>query len=439
MALIVVVLAEVVVNESFADALVQRERLAPVHSEAAFALLLTIGLVLAALLLALTGPISRAFGEPRIVLLLQLGCAAIVVSALSSVPVALLRRELSFRALAAVQLGAVIAGGAAGIGTALGGLGAASLMIQLLTVRVILAAGAWIACGWRPRGLGSKSALNDIRGFGLKTLALRLTLNLQTALPRYVAGTAIGPAALGFYTAAARLRDTAKALVVDPLAKVTMPAVARSQDDPVTLAALVADASRWTGLVALPSMAGLALIAPQLLPALLGESWRGAVPAAQVLAVAGIAASMTAVNMAALLGAGYAGWRLAIAVGQAVLVLVLLALVANRGVLYIALAVAVTYFVMWPIKLVLVNRVVGVPALPQCRALVVPLLATLLMSGAVLLWRELAVDWLGDLGLLATKIAIGIVTYAGVLALLAPRLLRDIVARIQAFRSAAGA
>ena len=432
MAVIVLTFGELCATGSFGQSLIQKKTLTAAHINSAFFGLVALGLLLAIAIAALSGPFAALFGDSRVGSLLLYGSPVVLISAISATPIALLRREMRYVALFVVPLSAVVVGGLFGVGAALTGYGPHSLIIQILASQVTLAISAWIASGWRPSGMGSLSQLRELSGFGLTTMALQVTLFLNNSLPRYMAGTVIGPAALGLYTAAARFRDTARSIIVAPIADVAMPAAAKGQDDRKGLAEMVVQASGWTALMAFPGFVGLAIVSPELLTVLLGHDWRGAAPAAQLLAMAGIATSVTSVNLAAIHGAGHAGWRLGLALVQIALTLGLLLSFAHNGLTYVALSVAVTTLVLWPVKVLATKHLIGVSVKAQLASILRPAVATLIMAAATIPWRMIVTAELGAGGVLVTSIVVGVISYGLAIWLMAPQEVRSVLHMVSA-------
>ena len=79
------------------------------------------------------------------------------------------------------------------------------------------------------------------------------------------------------------------------------------------------------------------------------------------------------------------------------------------------------------------RNVAEIPIMPQLRALLTPLVASLAMAMAVTIWRQAVSESIGMVGLLASEILVGAVTYASVLAIIARE---DLSRIIEVFRAA---
>jgi len=101
MAMVVIVAGEALVRETISEFLIQRTELEPGHIDAAFWIVVGFALALAAALFAAAPLIAQLYGAGEVEALLRWGSLSIVSVAFAAVPVALLRRDLAFKTLAA--------------------------------------------------------------------------------------------------------------------------------------------------------------------------------------------------------------------------------------------------------------------------------------------------------------------------------------------------
>ena len=186
-------------------------------------------------------------------------------------------------------------------------------------------------------------------------------------------------------------------------------------------------------MVSSPVFAGLALIAPELVPLLFGERWVDAVPAVQIMALAGLGRNITPVNLSVMKGMGRIGWRLIISIIQTGFLVLILSAIVQTGFLVlvlsifepgsitrVALAVLMMVIAMWPVKMYVFQKVTDISVWPQLRSVVPAFIATLVMAASVLTWAWAFAEF-DNLALLASKIALGVVVYTATLWLIAPQ------------------
>ena len=108
------------------------------------------GIVLCAALVVTAPLFGLIYQSPQTVPILQVLALSALVTAVSSVPGALLRRSMRFRTIAGQGTIAAVVGQVVGVGMAIGGLGAWALVGQTLASGVVGCVLAWIAAKWRP-------------------------------------------------------------------------------------------------------------------------------------------------------------------------------------------------------------------------------------------------------------------------------------------------
>ena len=246
-----------------------------------------------ALILAIAGvlvswaaaiPLGNFFNAPQLPLVVVVMSSSFVVTALATVPRALLQRDLRFKLLALVD-------GSRAVITAL-----ATLLLAWLGFRYwALVAGGLIGTAlgtaivavkrphpfaW-PRWGPLKRALT----FSSSILTGRLAWYWYTTADFLIAGRVLGKAPLGAYTFAWTLATMGPSKVTDLISKVTPAFFAAAQDDPAALRRYFTKLSEGIALLTFPTTVGLALVAEDFVHLVLGERWLGAITPLQVLAV----------------------------------------------------------------------------------------------------------------------------------------------------------
>jgi O-antigen/teichoic acid export membrane protein len=425
MATVVIAVAQLMVADVIQEPLIQRQHLEPGHLDAAFwsLLALAVALMLAAMVAA--GPVAALFNEPEVATLILWLSALPVLNALSAVPTALLRREMRYGFLAARSLLAVIGGGAVGIGMALAGQGALSLVGLLLTQGIVSVLWLWMGSHWRPRLHCSRQHFRDLRTPGTCMIGVRLVLLLQQQSPRVLIGYFLGPVALGFYGVSWRVMEIIYLLCIRPLSDVALPAFSRVQNDMDRLRQVHDTTRRLGAMIAIPTFIGLALVAPELLPATLGGQWSGAVPVVQVLAIGG--ACMSIMSISGMIPQALGRWDVTLGMRALATALTVAGIISVRGagLVAIAAAVAAGEAMMILVSFYVVRRLTAEPISKQALAYAPIAFAALIMAASVFAWRQLMVDDLAGITLLASSVLLGAALYAVALLATAFPLLRQ--------------
>ncbi|MGH6918449.1 MAG: oligosaccharide flippase family protein [Geminicoccaceae bacterium] len=327
--------------------------------------------------------------------------------------------------LAARSLLGVIGGGAVGVGMALAGQGAFSLVGHLLAQEIVAVLVLWLAVDWRPRWRHARGHFEDLWAPSACMIGVRLLLLLRQQSPRVLIGYFLGPVALGYYGVSWRIIEILHLIFIRPLSDVALTAFARLQSDTEHFRKVLYAAGRLGAMIAMPTFVGLALVAPELLPATLGGQWDGAIPVVQVLAIGG--ACWSVLPIAGIVPQALGRWDVTLATRALATVVIVAAILAVReaGLVVIAAAVAAGEALTVAVNFYVVRRLTATPMSEQALAYAPILSAALIMAAAVLGWRELTIDDLTRLSLLATSVLGGAAVYSAALSVMAFPLARQ--------------
>lgn len=313
------------------------------------------GLAATLLLLVLAPMIGELYGDTDVVDVLRVAALGFVPSGLAALSLALLRRALRLKAVAAVELVAFVLGyGGAGVGAGMAGCGVWALVAAMLVQPAVSLLLSWALLrhplwpSWRDaRAPGS---------YGLRYSLVSLVELIAASLDSAVIGKLQGDAALGLYNRASMLAMLPAEKLAGAVSSVLFPLLSRIQGNlrevgAVSLLGLAAVGS-VTAAVAAGTMAG----AEELVLVLLGQKWVDSVPLLRVLACACVPMYMNHIcgvicDATAMLTA-----KLRLQLAALVLYALLLAGLAERGAIGVAMAVAIVESVRMAAYLSLFGR-----------------------------------------------------------------------------------
>lgn len=433
-AMLVIGVAEMLAGGALTDAIVQRKELDSGHIDATFWLSLAVAAALAALMLAGARPLAALAGSARAAEPLVALGVLLPFTVASRVPMALLARELHFKAASQIGALATIVSCASGIALALHGAGIWTLVLMEAVRSLVTLVGSFLAVSWRPGRRGCWRHLRDLWRFSAGTLLTYSVGYADMLLPRLLVSHLLGTQALGLFMMAVRVHGELARLLTEPLRGVAMAACARAQDAREELQRIVSGLYRASRLVVFPVFLGMAALAPWLIPALFGPRWQGAVIAVQLLMLGGLRLATNAFNSAILLGTGRPAAALALFAIGCVLQLILFPLLAPWGVAGAALAMLGRQLGIWPLAVVLIRRATGLSAQRQLGGGSALLAAAVLAAAAV--WATAhgleLLQWSAAAALAPAALA-GALAYLLALRLLAPATLRAAIAVASAF------
>jgi len=274
------VLLWVVVNALFADPLVQRETVDEATLGTAFMASVAVGCIAAGLQAALGILLAWSFHDHRLTAMsLALAAALPLVGAGGPIQ-GMLTRNRGYRQLAWRTLVGQGAGTLAGLAGAFIGAGAWALVAQQLVTSSAGAIVLLVHCPTRPRRLFSSQRLRELLWIGLPlTVSTLLQHGRYRVFALLIGGTA-GAAALGQVHMAFRLVDAVRELAFTAQWRLMLPVLSERQNDFAALHAAVDRCLAWSGLLAFPLCAVMALAIQPIVAALLGPIWQPAGEAA---------------------------------------------------------------------------------------------------------------------------------------------------------------
>lgn len=245
-------------------------------------LLLAVGLVAAAPLFGLV------FTSVEFVPVLQVLSLTVIFTALSSVPMALLRRAMRFRALAVQGAVAAVVAQVIAVAMTLSGSGVWALVGQALASQVVMALLAWSTAKWVPAFAFSWSEFVTMARFGSKVLGVEIVTMCRVSAEAAIVSATLGMAALGYLNIAQRLVQIVQDLTGAALVPVSTVAFARIRETSERLRSGYVRALRMTYAALSPPLTLVAVAAPLIIPILFGDGWDQSARVAQVLALAGL-------------------------------------------------------------------------------------------------------------------------------------------------------
>jgi polysaccharide transporter, PST family len=287
-AIVYTTILQVFLDQGFITALIQRKDLDDEHLDAVFWMDQTLAIFLVAISVLLSGWWASRNHAPEAANLICVMALDIPLMALSIVQSAILRREMDFRSLSICSNSSALIGGLVGIGMAVAGCRAWSLVGQQLAKDGVNTVLLWRFSHWRPQFKFSWRHLKELTGFSIANFVAQLGIIADMQASSIVLGLFFGPTALGLYRLADRIMNSVVTMTMAAVQMVSLPEFSRLQDQPKELSNSARTCIRLTSIVTVPALSGLAAVSVPLM-ATLGASWVPAAPVLRILCALGIA------------------------------------------------------------------------------------------------------------------------------------------------------
>ncbi len=236
------------------------------------------------------------YQEPRLTRITIFLGMGFIFGGLSVQHQALLRRQMRFGALAAIEITSMLVSVGVALIAAQYGAGYWSLVILQLIQVIVTAVGVWVLCGWRPGSPVRNAGVRSMLAFGGNFTGFSMVNYLARNFDNVIIGWRLGAGPLGLYAKAYQLLLLPIEQISLPLRNVAIPTLCRLQNEPERYRSYYHKAILVMVTLGMPIIAFCFITADNLIVTLLGSQWTEAVPIFQVLSVA---AFLGTFNMAA--------------------------------------------------------------------------------------------------------------------------------------------
>jgi PST family polysaccharide transporter len=378
-------------------------------------LALLTGLIAFGIGLASAGPIAVFFKQPALRAIVMVSSISFVLTSLQTVPGAILQRDLRFKESAIIEFAGHILTALLVLAGALLGLRYWSLVIAAPIVNVIRVVWMWRLA---PVGLAFPDLrpIREAAHYSAWVFAGRLGAYLLYTADFLVVGRVLGDVALGSYQFAWTLANTPNDQVNGLVARVSGSFYSALQHDLAEVNRLYRHLLMAVALVSVPMVLGLAAVAEDFVPVVLGPHWSSVIVPLQILCVFNALRIISILALPMLEMMGEAKFQTFIELaGLAYLPALFVAAALWKG----STGVALTWLVGFPpLLLLIVLRLrsrLGVHLTEIGRALLPAMASSMLMVAVVLGARHLIGDAVPVGVRLILLIVIGALSYVAML------------------------
>ena len=404
--------ATLFVDFGLAAALVQRTTLTERHRSSAFWMNVAAGLGLTLLVAALAPALARFFNEPRLVALTLVLSLNFVVGSLGIVQSALLQRSMNFRRGAAIQIAAILVGGAIAIAMAVAGYGVWSLIAQLIATTAVRTTLLWASSDWRPHRIVDRDAMRELWRFSGNLAGFTAVNYWARTADNFLIGKFVGAAGLGIYRRAYNLMLLPITQISTVTARVMFPALSRIHQDTRRVKRAYLRAIGIIGLLGFPITAGLFVVARPFILTLYGPKWVAVVPILQILCVAGFMQPVVVTVGWIYQSQGRTDWLMRWGLVSSALIVSAFGIGINWGAKGVAAAYAIIIYALLYPAFAIPGKLIGMRVREVFLALQGPLFSALAMAAIV--WaagRMFQTGW-PPAAVLFAQFGIGLFTYA---------------------------
>jgi O-antigen/teichoic acid export membrane protein len=369
------------------------------------------GLLLAALMFFSAGPVSFLFRAPELKSVLQGMSASVLFFGLVRAYEARLVRNMMFRQLAIRSIASVTIGGVIGIGLAVSGWGAMSLVVQQVSASGLALVLVVAQSRWWPRivfdRLLTRKYWDDIQKVGMSGILGFANSNGDSLLVSLL----LGPYATGLYNLAKRVTSAVFLVVATSLQKVALPVFSNAGADVAALRRGYLKIFGITLFCIAPLLCFQAVMAEPLVTAVFGAKWLPAAPIVGVLALLYLVTSIVDLNDYLFFATGRSRIPVLLGVVQLLLATVLAAIFYRFGLLGMSLSFCAAYLLVFPISQIVANRALGLDLRVMWYALAPPLVGSIVLTLGLITYRLLMPQHVADVTLVGGSVVVAGLLY----------------------------
>ena len=273
------------VGEQLGNAVIQKHELTSDQASWLFIINIFLGFLILASFTAASGFISDSFDTPRLQLILIAFSASFVLTAVGTLPEAILLRQMRFKAVASIDVVSVVTGVVVAITAATLGAGLWALVLLNLTPPAIRATLSFFCCNWRPTFPKSARGVRGLVRFSAHLTGASLLGSIHDNLLVLVLGRATIPEAIGYFNRANAIVSVPSTQLLPPLIKVAQPSFSRLSAEPERLTRATLQLMNKVTIAAMFVTTITFVCAGDIVQTFLGEGWDDAVPYMQYLAL----------------------------------------------------------------------------------------------------------------------------------------------------------
>lgn len=302
--LVFVNVGNVIAQSGLNTALVQAKGVTDRDYSTVFWMCATVSVVIYIAIFMAAPAIASFYALPYLVWPLRGIGLIVIINAYNSIQVAKVSRDLEFRKIFFATISSVVISAVCGISSAMVGFGLWALVIQQLTYQLTNCIVLAFEVDWKPCFAFDVKRARSFFSFGWRLLASGLLNTIYQSLGNLVIGKQFSSVQLGLVSQGEKYPQAVGNMLDGAIQPVMLSAVARVQDDRVAVKRLVRRALKTSTYLIFPTMTLFAVVAPILVPALLGEQWGSSVPFLQIYCFVYALLPIHTTNLQALNGMG---------------------------------------------------------------------------------------------------------------------------------------
>lgn len=294
---IFIAISNSIVDSGFSNALIRKQDAKRIDYNTVFLFNIAVSLLFYFILYISAPYIAQFFKEPQLVAITRVMGLVLIINAFGIIQRTLLNKRIDFKTQTKVSIISSVGSGVIGIGMAIKGLGAWSLVGQQISRQFLNTLFLWVFNSWRPILEFSKQSFKELFGFGSKLMLSGIINTIFKNIYYLVIGKYYTSYDLGQYTRAEQFRSIFAANLTSIVQKVSYPLLSTIQNESERLKTGYRKIVKISMLITFFCMVSMAAIAKPMIIILIGDKWLLASEYLQIMCFSALLYPMHALNL----------------------------------------------------------------------------------------------------------------------------------------------
>lgn len=372
-----------------------------------------VGVLMYILMFFIAPYIADFYQQEILVNVIRVYCVSFIISAFSSVQLAILNKKMKFKRLVSLNLPSTLIGAIIGLAMGYYNYGVWSIVMMYLMTQFTLTVLLWQTSEWRPKLIFSKEKLKYHYVFGYKLMLSSLLEQIFSNSYNIIIGKYFPVQMLGYFERAKRFNDYPSQMITGVIGKVTYPLLVELRDNSVELSLIYKKMLKSSFFVMAPLMLGGAAIARPLFEIILGLEWIPAVPFFQILSIASMFYPVHAFNLNILKVYGRSDWFLKLELVKKIITIISVLIGFQFGIYGLTYSIVFTSFCALLINTYFSSRLINYKTKEQLLDML-PVFVLSFITFGIMNYTVLLVEQYSNSVQLLMSIGLGTVFYLSV-------------------------
>lgn len=376
-------ISQCLIDSGFSNALIQRKDRTEKDYGTVFLFNLGISVVLYIILFFSAPLIARFYNLDILVGVLRVVGLILIISAFSNVQKTILTINVDFKTQSCVSVSGAIISGITGIILAYNGFGVWALVAQTLVNGIVCTVLFGVLTKTKFSVCFSSDSFKKLGAFGVKLMFSNLLNTIYDNLYALFIGKKYTAQDLGYYSRADQFAIFPPKTLTEIINRVSYPIMCLHQDNKKDLAKVYTNFISLSCYIIFPLMIGLSVLSKPLIVLLLTDKWIAAAMMVSILALDGLWAPITKINLSLLQAVGRSDLFLRLEIIKKIIAVCILLVTIQFGLIFICVGRVIYSIIAMLINMYYTVDIIGRSYLQQIADWFLLFIVSVLMGGVV--------------------------------------------------------